>query len=153
MSASVHHAEAQAKVKRYSLWSAGFGLIPVPLIDMAAILALQVKMVRDLAHLYEQNWPEARVRAAIASLIGSATPVAVGVGASSVLKGIPLLGQIVGVLAVPALAAAATTALGRVFVVHFETGGTLLDFDAEKMRAFFDAEFEKARGELLGKAA
>lgn len=153
MSASVHHEAATAMVKRYSLWSAGLGLIPVPLLDMAAILALQVKMVRDMARLYEQSWPEARVRAAIASLVGSAAPVAVGAGASSALKGIPLLGQIVGVLAVPALAAASTTALGRVFMVHFETGGTLLDFDADKMRDYFDQEFEKARGELMGKAA
>lgn len=153
MTVSVHHEAATAMVKRYSMWCAGLGLIPVPLIDMAAILALQVKMVRDLSRLYEQSWVEARVRAAIGSLVGSAAPVAVGVGAGSALKGVPLLGQIVGVLAVPALAAASTTALGRVFIVHFETGGTLLDFDAEKMRAYFDEEFAKARGELMGKAA
>jgi hypothetical protein len=31
-------------------------------------------------------------------------------------------------------------------VQHFEAGGTLLDFDPEKMKSYFEAEFHKARG-------
>jgi hypothetical protein len=46
---------------------------------------------------------------------------------------------------VPTLASAATIAIGRVFTQHFETGGTLLDIDADKLRTHFKAEFEAAK--------
>ena len=47
----------------------------------------------------------------------------------------------------PGLSAASTLALGRVFNTHFKTGGTLLDFDPDKMRAFYEAELAKAKTE------
>ncbi len=32
-----------------------------------------------------------------------------------------------------------------VFILHFETGGTVLDFDSLKMRAHFEREFAATR--------
>jgi hypothetical protein len=46
---------------------------------------------------------------------------------------------------VPVLSAAATHAVGTVFMMHFETGGTLLDFNPTAMRAHFKQEFERAK--------
>lgn len=137
--------KANALVRRYSYWSAGFGLIPIPVVDLAAITGTQVKMVHGLSQIYGREFSEDAVRAAIGALVGAAVPVAVGAGAVSALKTVPMLGQIAGTLALPALALAATVAVGRVFVQHFEAGGTLLDFDPEKMRAYFEAEFKKAK--------
>jgi uncharacterized protein (DUF697 family) len=138
--------KANATIKRFSLWSAGFGLIPLPLVDIAMITGTQVKLVHDLAKIYGREFSEERVRTAIGALVGAVLPVAVGTGAISALKAIPIIGQITGVLLVPALAAASTIAVGRVFVQHFETGGTLLDFDPEAMKAHYQAEFEAAKG-------
>jgi uncharacterized protein (DUF697 family) len=137
--------QANATIKRFSLWSAGFGLIPLPIVDIAAITGTQVKLVHDLAKIYGREFSEERVRAAIGALVGAILPVAVGAGAISALKAVPVLGQIAGVLLVPALAAASTIAIGRVFVQHFEAGGTLLDFDPEKMKVYFQQEFETAK--------
>ena len=137
--------KANALVRRYSYWSAGFGLIPVPVVDLAAITGTQIKMVHALSSLYGREFSEDRVRAAIGALVGAAVPVAVGAGTVSALKTVPVLGQIAGTLALPALALASTVAVGRVFVQHFEAGGTLLDFDPEKMKAYFEAEFLKAK--------
>ena len=53
------------------------------------------------------------------------------------LKSVPLFGQVLGVLAVPAFGAGLTWAVGRIFMQHFASGGTFLDFDPEKVRAFF----------------
>ena len=61
------------------------------------------------------------------------------------MKSIPFVGTIAGALLVPSLASAATIALGRVFTQHFETGGTLLDLNAEKLRAHFKSEFEAVK--------
>ena len=38
-----------------------------------------------------------------------------------------------------------THAIGRTFVRHFEAGGTLLDFDAKKMRTYFKQEYGRAK--------
>jgi uncharacterized protein (DUF697 family) len=145
MRMSEQFEKANATIKRFSLWSAGFGLIPLPLVDIAAITGTQVKLVHSLAKIYGREFSEERVRTAIGALVGAVLPVAVGTGAISALKFVPIIGQITGVLLVPALAAASTIALGRVFVQHFEAGGTLLDFDPEKMKAHFRAEYDAAK--------
>jgi hypothetical protein len=43
------------------------------------------------------------------------------------------------------LAGALTHAVGELFIMHFEAGGTLLTFEVEKMRAHFRREYEQAR--------
>ena len=63
----------------------------------------------------------------------------------SLLKLIPAVGQVVGVIGVSVVSAAFTQALGNVFIMHFESGGTLLNFKPETMRDYFRAEFEKAK--------
>jgi uncharacterized protein (DUF697 family) len=145
--------KANALIRRYSYWSAGFGLIPLPVVDLAAITGTQIKMVHALSALYEREFSEDRVRAAIGALVGAAVPIAVGAGTVSALKFVPMLGQIAGTLALPALAMASTVAVGRVFVQHFEAGGTLLDFDPEKMKSYFEAEFNKAKAGPNAEAA
>jgi uncharacterized protein (DUF697 family) len=136
---------ANGIIRRYSYWSAGLGLIPIPIVDVAAITGTQVKMIADLAKLYEREFAADRTKSIISALVGGLAPVAVGTGAASAMKFVPIFGQIAAVLLVPALAGATTIALGKVFVQHFEAGGTLLDFDPQKMRAYFQAEFEAAR--------
>jgi uncharacterized protein (DUF697 family) len=140
-------------VKDYALWSAGFGLVPLPIIDLAAITATQVRMTSELNKHYRRWHPERyderfsheRVRAIIASLIGGSVPVVAGSGIGSLLKGIPVIGQVLGLVTTPVFAWASTVAVGRVFIEHFESGGTLLDFDAEKMRHYYYKQFEAAK--------
>ena len=36
-------------VRNYMWWSMGAGLIPVPLVDMAAVTGVQLKMVADIS--------------------------------------------------------------------------------------------------------
>ncbi len=44
-----------------------------------------------------------------------------------------------------ALSGASTYALGEVFKKHFETGGTFLDFDPERLRKYYNEKFEKGK--------
>jgi uncharacterized protein (DUF697 family) len=121
-------------VDRYSWWAAGLGLVPLPLVDVAAITGLQIKLVHSLASKYGQDPKITRIRSLVGALFGSLVPVALGATSASALKAIPIIGPIVGIAVIPAFAVAATRAIGRVFVMHFESGGTLLDFDPEEMR-------------------
>jgi uncharacterized protein (DUF697 family) len=134
-------------IRRNSAYGAIAGLIPLPVIDMAAITTVQIKMIADMSAVYEVPFARNSVKSAVTALIGSSLPFAVAMqGGFSLARGIPVVGQIAAVAVVPALAAAITWAVGRVFLAHFEAGGTLLDFDPDKWRGRFKEEFEKARG-------
>lgn len=140
--------QARAIVRQYTYWSAGLGLIPVPAFDMVAIWAAQTKMVADLSKHYEIQFSEDRIRALITSLVGGVVPVwLAGTGVGSWVKSVPFIGTVLGVALVPAFAAATAQAVGNVFLNHYEAGGTLLDFNPDKMREYFRAEFEVAKTE------
>lgn len=129
---------AQQIVKTYALYAAGAGLIPVPVVDFAAITALELKMLRDLGNLYGVEFQQDRVRPIVASLIGgyASTKLGYGIGGSA-LKSIPFVGQAMGLLSMPAFGSGLTYGIGKIFIQHFASGGTFLDFDPEKVRTFF----------------
>jgi uncharacterized protein (DUF697 family) len=141
------HPEArlvQAKeiVKRNILWSAGAGLLPIPWVELVAITVVELKLVKELADLYGTPFRKDLAKASIASLIGGLGSVAIGKAlAVSSLRLIPVLGPVVVATSLSAVAAGVTYAIGKVFISHFEAGGTLLDFDPVKSRDFFCAEY------------
>jgi len=63
----------------------------------------------------------------------------------SVVKMIPGLGSIIGGITVSVFAGASTYALGEVFKKHFSSGGTILDFDPERLRKLYKEQFEKGK--------
>ncbi|MDC3961001.1 YcjF family protein [Polyangium jinanense] len=137
---------ADAVIRRNVLWVLGAGLVPVPIVDMVAITGIQVKMLAELSELYDLSFREDIAR----KLIGSLLSGVLGVGAGAVIgaslgKLIPFVGHAFGIVTVPVISGAFTRALGKVFVMHFETGGTLLDFDPHKVRSYFKQEFENAK--------
>ena len=146
--------QAHEIVKRNMLWSAGAGLVPVPLLELVAITAVELKLVKELADLYETPFQHDLAKSAIVSLVGSLGAVSIGkMLAYGSLRFIPLIGLPMAVASVSATAAGVTYAIGKVFTAHFETGGTLLDFDAEKMRKHFQEEFAKGVKEAAQKTA
>ncbi len=139
-------AQAQAIIRRDVLWSLGAGVVPVPVLDVAAVMAVEMKMLRELCILYGYKFSEGIAKKIAYSLLSSIGIVGVGsVIGASLSKLIPVFGTTLGIISVPILAGAFTHALGQVLVMHFEAGGTLLDFDPAAMRAYFKQEFEKAK--------
>lgn len=142
-------AKANDVVNYYWKWSAGAGLIPVPLLDVAAVTGVQLKMIHELAKLYDIPFKRDRAKSIIGSLLGAVSAPLMAAGSLGVLgpalKVLPGVGTLLGTIATPAFNAGATYALGRVFVQHFESGGTFLDMDPEKVREHFKGEFEAGR--------
>jgi uncharacterized protein (DUF697 family) len=138
---------AEKIVNKYVWWSLGAGLIPLPYLDVAAIAGVQVKMLADLAGHYEvDGFHKERVKIVIASLIGGVLPGQFAGGlAGSIIKMIPVVGQVVGGVAVPVFAGATTYAVGRVFMQHFIYGGTFLDFDPKKAQDRFKQYVEEGK--------
>jgi uncharacterized protein (DUF697 family) len=127
--------DSEATIRKYMYWSMGAGLIPIPALDVAAVMAIQVNMVAALAEEHRQEFSREIGRAFVAALVCGSLPTALASPFARLIKTIPLIGQTAGVLAMPALAGASTYAVGKVFVQHFESGGTFRDFDPEAARA------------------
>ena len=138
-------ASAVKLVERFSLWSGAAGLIPVPFVDATAVGAVQIQMIRRISQIYGVPFSDNQGKALIASLIGSMIPASSGIGAASLLKGVPLVGTAVGAFVMPVLSAGATYAIGMAFVQHFASGGTLLDFNPRDYREFIKAQKEMWR--------
>ena len=139
------HSAAKV-VDRFSFWSGVAGLLPVPFVDLAAVGALQIQMLRLVSRIYDVPFSENRGKALVAGIFGTVIPVSTGVGMAGVVKTIPIAGTAVGALATPALAVAATYAIGRVFIQHFASGGTLLDFEPPNYREFISREMQSHLG-------
>jgi uncharacterized protein (DUF697 family) len=139
-------SRATKVVERFSFWSGVAGLLPIPFIDLAAVAALQIQMLRLISQVYDVPFSENRGKALIAGLFGTVIPVSTGVGMASVVKSIPIAGTAVGALVTPALAVAATYAIGMVFIQHFASGGTLLDFEPPNYREFISREMQSHLG-------
>jgi uncharacterized protein (DUF697 family) len=133
-------ARATAVVKRLSLWSGAAGLIPIPLVDLAAVGGVQIEMLRRISKIYAVPFSQNSGKALIAGIAGSMIPASSGVGATSLIKGIPGIGTAVSLLTMPTLSMGATYAIGMAFIQHFATGGTLLDFNPPDYHEFLKAE-------------
>lgn len=150
---AARRVEASSIVNTYMGWSAGASFIPIPWVDLAAVTLVQIKMVADLASLYKVPFSRNVVKTIIAGLLGSLVPAGLARGASSLLKAVPGIGTILGVLTAPVFTTASTYAIGRVFVQHFEAGGNVLNFDPEAMRDHFKAEFQAGVDKATKKSA
>ena len=133
---------ASKLVDRFALWSGGAAFIPIPVVDALAVGGLQLQLLRRLSQIYDVPFAENRGKALIASLAGAMIPATSGIGAASLLKSIPILGTVAAVFVMPALSAGATYALGKAFIQHFQSGGTLLDFNPPDYREFIKAQKE-----------
>ena len=117
--------------KLYANWAAASGGIPVPLIDMAIITGVQVRLVASLADLYGVSISKHRARLALLSITGGGTAVAAGGVAKIALPGtISLVGSasksaigfgtVLGSIAIGAFAYSSTILIGRLFMDAFE---------------------------------
>lgn len=134
--------KADKTIRNHVLWSMGAGFIPFPVADFLAVAAVQLDMIKSMSHIYEIDFKETEGKALITALTGSGLS---RLGASALVKMIPVVGSALGGVSMSALSGASTFALGQVFKTHFESGGTFLDFDTERFRKFYDEQFEKGK--------
>ncbi|RME13237.1 MAG: DUF697 domain-containing protein [Bacteroidetes bacterium] len=133
---------AETIIRNHILFSMGAGVIPLPVVDIFAVSASQLDMIRQLCKVYDQDFSESQGKAIVSSLT---TATLARLGAGSLAKLIPLVGSFVGSVTNAVLAGASTYALGHVFKIHFETGGTILDFDTKRLKKLYDEQFEKGK--------
>lgn len=135
-------AETDRLIKNHTYGSMGVGLIPLPVVDFLALTGIQIRLLYKLSKFYGVDFSKERAKTIISSLIGSFLPIATAGPIASMVKFIPIIGQTTGALTMLATSGACTYALGHVFVQHFESGGTFLDFEPEKVKAYFAEQFK-----------
>lgn len=141
-----HSLAADSTIKTYVIAAVAASVVPVPLFDIAAIAAVQLRMIQKISQLYGRPFSESLARNIISSLAGSV--LGYGLGATvaiSLAKIIPGVGWAIGMVSLPVVAGATTYALGRVFVRHYEDGGSIFDFNTTKMKAYYEEQFEKGK--------
>jgi len=136
---------SQALVKKYMWWSMGAGLIPVPLVDIATVSGVQLKMLNELSKIYDVKFSKNAGKSIISALLGGISADALSKSyITSIIKSIPIVG-IVGSVSMPVYSGATTWAIGKVFIQHFASGGTFLDFDPSKVKNYFMNMFKQGQ--------
>lgn len=121
-----------------TLYAGGTGLIFVPILDAVALLGVQMYMIRDIASIYDIEFKEQRVKSLIGALIGDTATL-------SLFRFIPGIGSFFGTASTIVIGAASTYALGKVFVKHFEAGGTFLNFDPIASEKYFKQKLAEGK--------
>jgi uncharacterized protein (DUF697 family) len=133
---------ADTIIRNHVVWAMGAGFIPVLIADIFAVSALQLDMIRQLCKAYDVDFQQTQGKAIVTSLTSSTLA---RVSAGSLVKLVPGLGSILGGVTISVFAGASTYALGEVFKKHFESGGTILDFDPARLKKMYQEKFEKGK--------
>lgn len=128
-------------VRDHVVWSLAGGVVPVPVLDMAAVTVVQLDMIKELCRFYDQNYSKFQANAWISSLAGSTLPKI----AASALKLIPGVGTAFGIVSMSILSGATTFAIGQVLIKHFEEGGTVYDFDPKQYKDIFKIKLDEGK--------
>lgn len=133
--------EADAIIRSHVLWAVGGGLIPIPLVDFAAVTAIQLEMLQQLARVYGVDYSRSLGKTFVSALTGT-TVARLG---ASFLKAIPGVGTAIGGASMAITSGASTYAVGQVAISHFSSGGSLGNFVEDQVKTAYDSAFERGK--------
>ena len=132
---------ADNTIKYYCFWSFSTALIPVPLVDLAAMSAIQTKMISELSELYDVPFSQGLAKKAIAALVASASSSSF----ASLIKLVPGIGYFGLAIPLATLNVSYTYAVGKIFAQHFQSGADLASFDPNAQKANFKEKLEEGK--------
>ncbi len=131
-------------VRKNMLWSMGIGVIPIPLLDIVGMAGFQASTLKQLAELYDVPFYDHKVKVIVASLMSGIGPLYLSILlVRMAFVFVPVIGILTYLTALPFTSAAFTFATGKIFIQHFDSGGTFLDFNTFKVRKFYKTLFEE----------
>lgn len=132
---AVDNKEEQADniIRRYALFGTGTGLIPFFGLDVAALTAVQVKMIKDLADVYEYKIDEQMMRITISSgIVSLGGRLLTGV-ATSLAKSFSPLKFLIGGATQAALAGFMTAEIGKIYQARMSSGENPADITVNEV--------------------
>ena len=138
-------------VRNHTVISGALGVVPIPPLGVALTIANGLKMLHKLSTIYGIEFKKDVGKAAISSFLAGCGTFSISGrlvwGLSTI---VPVAAPVIGVVTRPILGAALMYAVGHLFIQHFESGGTFLTFDPEKVRGHYAKLFEE--GQEIAKA-
>lgn len=128
-------------IREHVIWSCAAGAVPVPLVDLAAVTAIQLDMLKQLSAEFDVPYSEEQGKSWLTALSGSLVARIGG----NMLKMIPGVGSILGGVSMSIMSGASTYAVGQVAVNHFERRGTFNDLDIEQAKTEFKDAYEEGK--------
>ncbi|WP_051306959.1 YcjF family protein [Desulfomicrobium escambiense] len=138
--------EIDALIRKRVYAAIGVGFVPLPLVDLAGLTAVQLEMIHALTKAYGLEFKKERAKSILSSLGSGVVSVAAVPLFASLFKSLPIVGTTAGSATISIVGGASTYAMGKVFDRHFRKGGNLLNFDAQGAKAYFKTKFEEGKG-------
>jgi uncharacterized protein (DUF697 family) len=132
-------------VKLHVYWAVGAGLIPLPVVDIAAVTAIQVDMLKQICRHFKIDYSEETGKTWITALVTSTMSSVVARVGSSAMKFIPVVGTVLGATSMAIVSGASTYALGKAFIHHFENGGTFGNIDEAKVKEIYNEQVKEGK--------
>ncbi|MBF0100391.1 MAG: YcjF family protein [Desulfobacterales bacterium] len=122
---------AKKIVRDCMCYSSSTAIVPIPMVDMLAGFGIQLVMLQQLCKLYDIPFSKEKGKAIISSIIAGTNMSLIAMSFSKI---VPIIGLTISVASMAALSSAITYAVGMIFIQHFESGGTFLNFDRNKLK-------------------
>lgn len=134
-------AASERVVRSHTLWAVCAGAMPLPLFDVAAVTAVQMDALKQLAKVHGIDYSESTGKRFVTALAGG-TFARIG---ASLIKVIPGVGSVVGGLSMMALSGASTYAVCQVAINHFKEHDDFLELDFEIAKNAYREALEKGK--------
>ena len=125
--------QANAIIRRYALFGTASGLIPVFGLDVAALTAIQVKMIKELAGVYEYDIDDQMIRMSITTGVTSLAGRLVTAVATSITKAFSPLKFIIGGATQAALSGFLTAETGKIYQARMANGQNPADISVSEI--------------------
>jgi len=134
--------KAERIIKKSTISSMAAGAVPVPIVDIALVMGIQMKMLQQLCDEYEVNYSTEKMNAWIASILSGTLLMRFG---GSALKFMPGLGWLAGGATLALTSGASTFALGNIAMGYLGEGQSFVEVDIKEAKENFKKEFEKGK--------
>ena len=135
---------AQSLVNRHSALAAGVGLVPATGFDALATSGVALTLMKRLSDTYEVQFSRQVGLNIFFTLLSGSVPLAFRGVTCSLLKMIPVVGNLASAATMPILTGSVVYAIGQTMIRHYEAGGDLLNFDARQARDYFQEQLAAA---------
>ena len=122
-----HRSMARRIVERHANLSAIGGVVPLPILNVAGVTAIILRMLKKLSYHYGVPFERERARMIVVGLTGGCMPTGLAAVTASTLSFVLPGSNLFGLAVCSVTASACTRGIGKMFIELFENGATWRD--------------------------
>ena len=140
---------AKEIIRKHMMYSMAGGAIPIPIVDLAAVTAVQLDMLKQLAATYDVRLDAKSTRAFVTSLTSTLAGATLARVGASLMKIVPGVGTLAGGATQVVVTGASTYAVGNLFKRLFKENRSIDDLDVQSVKDEFLSYFEAGKERAL----